>query len=269
VTEAWIEIVAGDGTRRRHVLKSGLTTVGGRRGDVALDGSGDDQLHFWDQPPKVVFVGDGDPPRLRGEARDEASLVPGDVVEWRGARIELGGRTHAVIEEIHAPPPSPASAAPAPFAAPMTTPSMSASADSVDLAWRRLRAGMLIEQGLVEPSIARRWQEAVMRGEFDPDACARDVLGSLQPGATDARVLERSGRLARDLVMSPAQGGARGSARKTRSVFKSGLAAIIVQFLVFGICTLLVVAAMFVARWRLNWSIDSFLDGIGNTFRGS
>jgi hypothetical protein len=69
--------------------------------------------------------------------------------------------------------------------------------------------------------------------------------------------------------MSPVQTAARGATRKARSAFKSAVAAMIVQFLVFGICTLLVVAAMFVARWRLDWSIDAFLDRIGNVFRGS
>jgi hypothetical protein len=289
VPEAWIEIVARDGTRRRHLLKSGLTTVGGRRGDVALEGSGEDQLHFWDQPPKVVYLGAGDPPRIRGAILDEAPIAPGDVVEWRGARIELGGLTHAVIEEIpisppvSMPPASVASVAPAGAVsgagagAPWVgspgagfEPAPPPMSGTGDVAWRRLRAGLLIEQGLVEAGIARRWQEAVMRGEFDPDACARDVLGATTSPAADQRLLERSARLTRDLVMSPVQQSmTRGASRKARSMFKTGLAAAIVQFLVFGICTLLVVVAMFVARLRLGWSVDDFLDRIANLFGGS
>jgi hypothetical protein len=138
-----------------------------------------------------------------------------------------------------------------------------------DVLTRRLKAGLLVELGLAEPASARRCQEAVMQNRFDPDACAGDVLAATPVPSTDGRLLERSSRLLRDLVMSPLQLGARGPSKKTRSLVKSGVAAAIVQFLVFGICCAFVFVALFILRWRWDWSVDAFLDRVGGLLTGS
>ena len=258
VTEAWIEITRADGARQRHVLKPGLTVVGGRRCDVELPGAEADQLHFWDQPPKVVFVGTGAPPLVHGRASEETPLRQGDVVEWRGARIELGGLAQPRTEAISVAPglPPPVVAAPAP--AVETAPSVEG------VLTRRVKAGLLVELGLAEASSARRWQDAVKRNEFDPDACSRDVLAGSAVSSTDPRLLERSSRLLRDLVMAPVQPGVRAAPKKkTSSPPRSGLAAAIGQVVMFSSCCVIVFVALFFVRWRWDWSVDDFLDRLG------
>ena len=59
-------------------LAPGLTRVGGPGCELVLAGGGADQLHLWDQPPKVLFVGKGERPRINGRARDESALAAGD-----------------------------------------------------------------------------------------------------------------------------------------------------------------------------------------------
>jgi len=112
---------------------------------------------------------------------------------------------------------------------------------------------------------ARRWQDAVMRSEFDADACARDVLATAT-GVTDLKLGERSTRLQRDLVMAPVAATARGSARKLKGAAQSMAAMLISQLVVLSVSLLLVMLALFVLRVRWQWSVDGFFDRISGLF---
>jgi hypothetical protein len=307
---AWIEWTGGDGTRRRVELKRGLTVVGGARADVQVEGAESDQLHVWDQPAKLIFVGFGAPPTVGGAPFEERALKTGDVVEWRGLRLEFGGLMGAVIEEIPlAEPVRPAvSARPGAPSAASATPATGGFANQAaaasgplsgavsgafsgggqnvgqsagfsagfsagsnasfgvdELFWRRLKAGMAVELGVADAAVARRWQDAVMRGEFDADACARDVLGAAT-GLNDLKLGERTTRLQRDLVMAPVASTARGGARKVKNVAQGMAAMIISQFVVLSVSLLLVMLALFVLRVRWQWSVDAFFDRISGIF---
>ncbi len=278
---AWIELVGRDGSRRRFELKRGLTVIGGAKSDVPADGVEGDQIHVWDQPPKAIFVGFGEPPTCAGARFEERELKSGDVLLWRGLRLEFGGLMSAMIEEVPLAPPlapvqprtvesggrstNPANAG-APAAASLGAAAGPAAMPGVDeLYWRRLKAGMAVEIGAADASVARRWQDAVLRGEFDADACARDILNAA-PGLTDVRLGERTTRLQRDLVMAPVAATARGSARKLKGAAQNMAAMVIAQFVVFSICLLLVMLALFVLRLRWDWSIDGFFDRLAGVF---
>lgn len=248
------------GARRRVALRRGLTIVGGAKADVPVGGVDNDQLHVWDQPPKLVFVGFGEAPTAGGARFEERTLASGDVVTWRGVRLEFGGLLAARIEEIELPA--------APVAA---SGAANAGAPSGGLVgadeqfWRRLKAGIAVEQGLAEGAVARRWQDAVMRSEFDPDAAARDILAAAR-GLDDQRLGERSARLQRDLIMAPLATSSRGATRKLRGAAQSMVAMVISQFVVLSVSLLLVLVAQFVARVRLGWSLDEFFDRLRNVF---
>jgi len=254
--QAWIELTDARGTRHRHSLREGLTTVGGRRGDVALDGTDGDQLHIWDRPTKLLFVGGGEPPRVNGRVVEEYALRSGDVIEWRGARLEFAGLAYAQLEEVELPP-EPAPVAP-----------VAASPVPEDPAWNRLRAGLLVELGLAEPETARRWQDAILRNEFEPESCARDLLAKSSVPAGDSRLLERATRLQRDLIMSPVQRGLRGQTRRMRSAASNWFAMALTQMLVLVVFMALFGVALFIVRVRWEWSVDAYLDRIAATLRG-
>lgn len=256
----WMDVHEPGGARRRVALRRGLTIVGGAKADVPVAGVDNDQLHVWDQPPKLVFVGFGEAPAASGTRFEERTLASGDVVTWRGVRLEFGGLLAARIEEIELP------AAPVATQAPANVGASSGGLVGADEQfWRRLKAGIAVEQGLSEGAVARRWQDAVMRSEFDPDAAARDILAAAR-GLDDQRLGERSARLQRDLIMAPLAASSRGATRKLRGAAQSMAAMVISQFVVLSISLLLVLVAQFVARVRLGWSLDEFFDRLRNVF---
>jgi hypothetical protein len=260
VSQAWIEIVGNDGVRRRHTLREGLTTVGGKRGDVVLGETGNDQLHIWDRPPKLVFVGGGEPPRVRGQAVEELALHSGDVIEWRGLRIEFAGLAYAQLEEVPLPVEAPAM--------PVVAPPVATWSSADEQVWRRLKAGLLVELGIADADTTRRWQDAVLRTEFEPDSCARDLLAASKVDPGDPRLLERSARLQRDLLMSPMARGTRGGMRKLRSTTSNWLAMAISQLVVLAVFVLLFLVALFVVRIRWSVSVDAYLDRVAESIRG-
>ena len=265
---SWLEVAVG-GTSRRYELKSGLTSVGAR-GDVALEAQGGDQLHFWDQPPKMVFVGRGAQPRVNGLPRDEAQLSPGDAIEWAGARLVYGREGGAAqLQELDLAAVAPAAAlsvAEQPPPAQAVAPAPSGLHPSEEQTWRRLKAGMLVELGLADRAAARRWQDAVLRGEFEPDSCARDVLGTSTLGPADPRLAERSARLLRDLLMAPMTRGVSGASRRARTAARSGAAFLLAQGIVIALYSALLLLALLILRLRWGWSVDGFLDGIRGLF---
>jgi len=253
---AWLQVDRGDGPRK-VALDGGLTLVGGEEGELRVPGSGGDRMHVWDRPPKVLFVGDGERPQVNGAPLEEAALANGDTIHWRGVRFVFG-LPEAVLEELPPVAPTPARPAAVPAAAGLGT----------DVVSRRLRAGMLVELGLADRAVAKRWQDAVVRGEFEPDACAREILAAGDLAPDDPQLVQRSGRLLRDLLMAPRQRGVRGAGLRARRAARTGLAYLISQLVVIAIFSLIVLAALFAVRVRWGWSVDAFLDGIRAMFGG-
>lgn len=126
---------------------------------------------------------------------------------------------------------------------------------------QRLRAGLLVELGLADSAVARKWQKAVKESTFDSGACAQEVLASASVEPNDSRLLERATRLQRDLIMTPLMRGGQGAARRARGAARKGLAAVLAQLIVVGIYTAIIAAILFVLRLR-GHSLDGFIDGI-------
>jgi hypothetical protein len=130
-------------------------------------------------------------------------------------------------------------------------------------AWRRLRAGMRVEAGLSPKDVTKRWQDMVRSGDFDPDRCAAELCEApaKDPREEQDRVLKRATRLQRDLVMSPLLRGAAGATRKARAATKNGLAAVVSQIVVLGICGLLAFLFLLVAAFK-GAEFDPFFQSI-------
>ncbi len=247
--ETWVDITV-DGRKSRHSLASGRTRLGGGGCEVEIAGAQGDELHFWSDPPKVVLVGTATTPLLNGRTFEEAPLEDGDAIQW-GSAVLVYGRTASspVLEEL---PPEPQTAPGSPQAPGFPRP-------GGDLA-RRLQAGLLVDLGLADRQVARRWQEAVQRREFDADACARELLAASDIAADDPRLVERAARLQRDLLMAPIQRGLRGAARSTRTATRSGAAYLVANLIAISIYTLVLLAIMLLVRVQYDFSFDQTLD---------
>lgn len=258
MSRAWLDSIdpAGGSTGARRELKSGLTMLGGPRGDVSVPDSGSDCAHLWSDPPKLIFVGSGAPPMVNGRAALEVSLRHGDRLEWRGLAWTFGfDDGQATLTEV---PES------APVRPPPDREIGALPARGTEAAWQRLKAGMLAELSLSDRAVIKRWQDAVVRGEFEPESAARELIAAA-PGVSDAdpRLSERSTRLMRDLLMSSLT---RSPGRQVRQAARHGMAFVITQALVLGIYTLLVLSGLLLVRSRFGHSIDAFLDGIVDFF---
>jgi len=122
--------------------------------------------------------------------------------------------------------------------------------------WQRVRAGLLVEGGLISPEVTTAWQEAVRDGDFDPDRCADEILAE-DPGETaDAQLERRSGVLLRELLMAPLMTKSR--RRGSRKV-KTGAAMLVSQLFVLAVWGGLFLAGILLLRLR-EFSIDAFLD---------
>ncbi|MDA1264522.1 MAG: hypothetical protein O2816_05510, partial [Planctomycetota bacterium] len=132
---------------------------------------------------------------------------------------------------------------------------------------RRLHAGVLADLQLANKKGAKRWQEAVMRGEFDPDACARDLIDGGVPDPDDPRVLERAGRLQRDLLMMPFQRGMRGAGRRARMNTRKGMAYVLANVIAITVYSLVLVAIMILVRVNYGFSFDTVIDSFLDIFR--
>jgi len=264
MTPAWIEWHDANG-RRREALRPGLTVVGGGDADVVVAGAGEDLLHVWDDPPKVVTLGD-EPPEIGGLRTTEASLSPGDVLHWKGLRILYGEDRDSspaeppVLQEI---PLEPATARPADRSAART-----GLPPEEQRAWSVLRAGLLVELGLADSAAARRWQAAVARGEFDVGLAAAELGRAELSSEARQRVADRSARLFRDLVMAPVQRGARGAGRRVRSATKGGVAFVVAQAVTLVVYTVLIGALALIGRVRWGWSFDAFFDRVRDLLPG-
>ncbi len=126
-------------------------------------------------------------------------------------------------------------------------------------AWRRVRAGILVELGLADRVAAKSWQRAVVERRFRPDACADEILARSAVAGDDARVLQRTGVLLRDLLMAPLGRGARGAGRRARQAVRGGLAFVLAQGLALLVFCLIVAALAVVLRLK-GHSLDGWVD---------
>jgi hypothetical protein len=257
VADAWLDIELAGAARRRQELKHGLTMIGGEKSDVPLPAAGSDRLHLWDAPPKLIFVGAGARPKVDGAATDECELRGGELIEWYGARMRFG------MDPRAAAIPAPAAVAPPPLAPPSLTPQISGMPSRDEQMWRRLRAGMLVELGLGDGAATRRWQDAARRNEFEPDACARDLLGA-SAAADDERLLERTSSMLREMLLAPIAARRAEKRKKPKSM---GCASMLIgQVLVFVVYGTVVAVLLFAVRQRWGWSVDGFLDSVIKRF---
>ncbi len=129
-------------------------------------------------------------------------------------------------------------------------------------AWRRIKAGLLVEAGRADRKVAAAWQKKVIAGEWSADAAAEELLGQ-GPSVPDEDdgLDQRSARLMRDLVMSPKLKGAAGAARSARKAGRNVFAYIVTQLLVLTVFALILAAGLVTARWR-GVEIDSLLDRV-------
>lgn len=255
----WLDVTDASGTRR-HALTEGLTRVGGSAADVPVPGSGSDELQVWDQPPRAIFIGVGEAPLLGGTPLEEAQLRPGDTITWRGTTLTYGGQAAsddvAPLEEIPVASSAPAAAAQVP-----TTRGLSPEEEQV---WKRLNAGLLVELGLADRVTAKKWQDAVMRDAFDPDQCAAEILARSSGKGGAPKVVERSGRLLRDLLMAPLLSGTRGATRRARETTKGAVAMLVAQGTAFLVYSLIILAILLLLRMRdvdFNGLFDRMIPG--------
>lgn len=131
----------------------------------------------------------------------------------------------------------------------------------------RLAAGLLVDLRLADRRTVRRWQEAVKVGDFDPDACARELLAASAPDPEDPRLLERAARLQRDLLMAPLSRGLRGAGRRVRGRARRGLAFVLANLVGIGVYTAVLLAILILVRLNYGFSLDEVFDGILDGFR--
>ena len=240
--EKWIVIRSGAGERRVRLF-DGLTRCGGIGSDVVLDRTGSDELHIWDDPARAVFVGEGARPRGPEGPFDELSLQNGVEFVWGADRIRYEEVPMAVVEEV-----------------PVETEGSFLPQAEID-AWRRVQAGILVEQGLADRVVARNWQQAVKERRFKADECAEEILARSQVTTDDVRVLQRSQVLLRDLLMAPLVKGTRGAGRKAKRAAQGGVAFVLAQGAAFLVYCLIVLAVLIVLRLQ-GHSLDGWLDRI-------
>jgi hypothetical protein len=248
MSAAWLE-VEGPGGPRRVPLQAGRTRVGGRGAEVELAGIGAGELHVWSDPPRALYLA-GPPDAVRpvsdGAPFEELALRPGTRIEWGPHRLVYGGRAaprdQAELEEL---PAAPGHEEPEALLARLG---------------RRVAAGALCEAGMIERQAQKRWQDAVLGGTFDPEACVRELLPEPLPPALAGRALDRSGTLLRDFLMAARTSGMRGAARRARERARSALAFVVVQAGVLVLFALILLAIMLVLRLHHGVSFDALLD---------
>ncbi len=254
---AWLIVAGGDASASgaRFELKPGLTMLGGVRGDIPVAGSGGDCVHLWSDPPKLIFVGAGAPPRVNGRVAMEESLHDGDRIEWRGLIATFGCEGGPPpLQQLPADWHSPDVVASEPAAADPRTAESAGGAE-----WRWLKAGIAAELALADRDVIKRWQGAATRGEFNAEAASKELLASAAELAErDPRLTERCSRLMRELLMSSV------SKRPTRleavKPGRGGCGFFLGQLIILPLVALIVIAGMLVARTRLGQSIDGILD---------
>ena len=226
-----------------------MTRLGGPGCDVVIPGAPEGELHVWTKPPKVIRIAGKAQLEVGGQCADEALIDAGQTIRWGGVSMTYNCEV-PVLQEIPMAkaPAKPAAAGRAGYA-------------PDDKAMLRVQAGLAIDLGLVPRSLVTRWQEAVLQQEFDPDGCARAVLDGAEKFALDdPRVIERSGILLRDFLMSSLQRGVRGAGRKIRTQAKSSSAFLMANVIGFLIYSGLILVVMLLVRFNYDFSFDDMFD---------
>lgn len=230
-----------------------MTRLGGPGCDVVIPGAPDGELHVWSDPAKVIRITGRAELEVRGKCADESLLEAGEEIRWGG--VTMVYRCSApVLEEIpianEAPPVA-------------DLPSNKRVFDPSEKSWLRVQAGMAIDLDLADRNLVKRWQESVLQQEFDADACARQVLSSADKFTLDdPRVIERSGRLLRDFLMSSLQRGVKGTGRRMRSQAVSGSAYLMANAIGILIYTGIVLVVMLLSRFKWGVSFDAMFDNL-------
>lgn len=242
VARNWLEWNSAAGSRRIELGETALR-LGADGTELATLTAAGGWLELSGSPPRLVLRGGGAAPRVNAREVREIALAHGDRIEWQGAVMVFHSEAPAAgLQEL---------------------PAHVAAATELDVqVAARLQAGLLCELDLVDRAVARRWQDAVVAGAFDPDAAARELLGAARAAAGDPRLRERSARLQRDLLMAPLQRGLRGAARRARSGTRSIAAALLTQALVVLTLAVLFAVALSIARLRWGISLDAWLDRV-------
>jgi hypothetical protein len=262
--EPWIEISVG-GEKHRHSLSPRGVRIGGEDCALRVPDSAGDALIVMGSPPRVRLEGTSTTPLLNGRVFEDATLRAGDTIQWGGAVLVYGGQ--AVLEELDdvsaLSAPNPVSD-PAPSTAPGAT---SGSNSNLERIGQRVAAGIAAQLGVADRAKVRLWQEAVIAGEFNADACAADLLDN---GVGEQKsILERAGRFQRDLLMTSLQTGARGASRKVKRVARGGAAFLVANLIAIGVYTLILFTMLVLVRvkWGDSFSLDGMIDqmlsGIG------
>ena len=129
-------------------------------------------------------------------------------------------------------------------------------------AWRRVRAGLLVEDGQVPAAVVQRWKAAARDPEFDADGCADEVLALVREESVDARVEARSTALLRELLIASA---ARGRSARIRRRTRSGIARLVYQVYMLVVWSGLALVAALLLRMR-GVGFDAMLDRLLGVF---
>ncbi len=239
--------------------------VGGEGCEVLAKDAEGDELHLWADPARLVLAGSRTTPLVNGKAVVECELQDGDTIQWQGMLIvvhppdaEQAPETPARAEaQLKAPKPlGDAPKGPASVREPDPSPRQLELQD-LPVA-RRILAGIAAEMGSGDRAAIKRWQAAVLRGEWDADACARDILEGVD--LESKALCERSGRIQRDLLMSSFQRGVRGATRKARGAARGGSAFLVANLVAVLVYSLLIGTLLVIGRARWQWSLDGAAD---------
>lgn len=218
----------------RIALGPGRTVVGGASAERPLPGLATGELHIWADEHRLECAPGSAEVRVAGEHLRACALADGVEFEWAGFTLRY--QVEALLDEVDA-------------------------SDDGSRAWRRLKAGLLVELGKADRRAAKRWQDAVVAGEFDPDRAADEILAATPVGDDEPAFLERSARLQRDLIMQPALRGVRGAARGVRRAGRNLVASLLVQSFVVLVLALVFGLGLLLARYQ-GFELDELLDRV-------
>ncbi len=241
-------------------LRPGLTRIGaeGARGIHVVVPGAEGELHLWDNPHKVVRVSGVAPITVGGQTVEEFALDHGARFEWCGAHFELD-LAGDVLEELATPAPAPAAAA-------APAPSQTGSGPGLDpieiQAFERVAAGILVDVGLADKAVAKRWQAAVIAQEWDADAAARAILQASRAATSDPKFLARATRLELDLLMASFQRGVKGTSRKVRGAAKNSTAFFVANVVALSVYSAIIFALLIIARVSYEWDLNGIIDGM-------
>lgn len=248
--------IRADGVLEEYSVPAPVARLGGPGSDIVVPGAaGCLEVH---SSPARLLHREGPRPRIGQHEVGDLGLSDSTEVEWCGAQLSFRLEQSILIQEVPAEAPQ-AAAGPAAKASP-------AASDALLRGWRRLAAGMLVEQKLADRKAAKRAQASVLEGRYDADTAAEDLLSSSGVALDDPRLVERAGRLQRDLLMISYQTGLRGAGRKARGATRGFVALIISQAVAVSVYTLVLFVILLLAKLNYDLSYDAMLQSVLELF---